>query len=239
MLISLAALQALKDSLPKLQLPAGDLQLPGLQWPANLAPSQMNHSLPPLPPVPGQSQLRLPSLQQGKDSAVTGLPGSKDMQSLPPEVAQILAESVKAVEEIETLTPATDKLFAKEVANVLHSMKDIQSQDAASTGTVGSQPEPSLEGVLSSQEQPVGRAAALSGPSLDLNGAQPTTTDAFPADIQGPAGQLAKLQGNPLPSRRAGPAARSHSRRSMRELGFGIVEEEGKVQVTPTTFLPP
>ena len=173
-----------------------------------------------------------------------GLPGSKDMQSLPPKVAQILAESAEAVKAIETLTPATDKLFAKEVASVLHSMKEIQSQDATKTGTVGSQPEPSLEGVSSSQELPVGRAAAVTGPSTDMNGAQAATADPFHAAIaeglqrelgsQGPAGQLAKLQGNPLPSRRAGPAARSHTRHSMRELGFGIVEEEGKLQVTST-----
>ena len=233
------SLQALKDSLPKLQLPAGDLQLPGLQWPPNLAPAQMSHSLPPLPPVPGQPQLPRPSLEEDRDSPLQVLPGSAEAQALPPNVAQILAEGVEAVEAIEALAPASTQLFAKEVASVLHSMKEIHRQDAASSGASESQPKPSLEGVLSSKDPPVGGAAAVSGLTADSQGSQAAapSTDQKDAGSQGMAGQLAMLPGpqaNPLPSRRAGPAARSQSRRSMRELGLGIVEEEGKVQVIPS-----
>jgi len=53
MLNSTDVLQALRESLPKLQLPVGDLQLPGLGWPTNLSLAQMNNSIPPLPPLPG------------------------------------------------------------------------------------------------------------------------------------------------------------------------------------------
>ena len=213
----------------------GDLQLPGLQWPANLAPAQMGHGVPPLPPVPGQAHLQRPLLEPEKDGAGQGLPGSQGVQALPPDVAQILAQGAEA---IEGLTPPTSTLFAKEVADILHTMKTNKGHGAANTGSVGSQPEPSLEGVLSDQVPSVSSAAASSAES---NGAQAATasTDQRDADSQGPAGQLAKLQGpqgNPLPSRRAGPAARSQSRRSMRELGLGIVEEEGKVQVIPSVY---
>ena len=194
--------------------------------------------MPPLPPVPGQAQLQRPLLEQEKDGAVQGLPGSKEVQSVPPDVAQMFAEGAEA---IEGLTPPTNTLFAKEVADILHTMKTNQSHDAADISTVGSQPEPSLEGVLSDPIPSVSSAAALSGPAAESNGAQAATasTDQRDAGSQGPAGQLAKLQGpqgNPLPSRRAGPAARSQSRRSMRELGLGIVEEEGKVQVIPSAL---
>ena len=222
--------------MPKLQLPAGDLQLPGLQWPPNLAPAQMSHSLPPLPPVPGQPQLPRPSLEEDRDSALQCLPGSTEAQALPPNVAQILAEGVEAVEAIEALAPASTQLFAKEVASVLHSMKEIHSQEAAESDALASQPEPSLEGVLSSQDPPVSNIAAASGSAADARDGQAAAASGAQKDAgsQGTAGQLAKLQGsqgNPLPSRRAGPATRSQSRRSMRELGLGIVDEEGKVQV--------
>jgi len=53
MINSSDVLQALRESLPKLQLPMGDLQLPGLGWPTNLSLAQMNNSIPPLPPLPG------------------------------------------------------------------------------------------------------------------------------------------------------------------------------------------
>ena len=187
-----------------------------------------------------KDQPQHPQLQQQHNGALQGLPGSREPQKLPPDMAQILAEGAEVVEAMKALTPAANnELFAKEVANVLHSMKSTVSHDAAETGAAGPEPEPSSGDALGSQVLgQMGKAAAAAAPAAESNGAPAavTGTDLRAAGSQAPAGQLAKLQGpqgNPLPSRRAGPAARSHSRRSMHELGFGIVEEEGKLTVDP------
>ena len=157
-------------------------------------------------------------------------------------MAQILAEGVEAAEASEALTPKTrDKLIVKEIDNAIHIFDDDGSQDPASIDAVGPQPAPISEAALVSQAlEHLGRAGAVSGPAAEPNGvpaAAVAGADRRDAGSQGPAGQWVKLpgpQGNPLPSRRAGPAARSHSRRSMRELGSGIVEEDGKVSVRPS-----
>lgn len=176
---------------------------------------------------------------------------------MPPDLARITAEGVEAVEAIEASSvaaTAANDFSAKEVASVLKGVENGSCGSAAHAAPGRSaaelQPESSaaaekLQGALGRQAQAAGAAAASSGSvaasssaaaaaaASSGNHAEPGSS-AAPAG-QGPAGQLAKLQGpagNPLPSRRAGPATRSHSRRSMRELGLGIVEEEGKAQVT-------
>lgn len=221
-------------------------------------------------------QVQAPSAEQKKEGAGQGLPSSRGLQSLPPDVAQILAEGIEAVETIEALTPAANELIAKEVANVLNGVKSEHDHSAphgpASNGFVRAQPKIQHEGVMSSQAQSSSAAAGMSGAIAEFNGANAAAASvnhraagsqgpvgqlvSLPAPqgnalhspgtagqlanlpalqgslqpSQGPAGQLAKISA-PLPGRRAGPAARSHSRRSMRELGLGVVEEEGKVQV--------
>ena len=171
---------------------------------------------------------------------------------MPPDLARIIAEGVEAVEAIEASSvaaTAANDFFAKEVASVLKGVENGSCGSAAHAAPNRSaaelQPESSsaaekLQGALGRQAQAAGAAAASSGSVAASSSAAAaadasTGNHAAPGSSAAPAGQLAKLQGpagNPLPSRRAGPATRSHSRRSMRELGLGIVEEEGKAQVT-------
>ena len=162
---------------------------------------------------------------------------------MPPDLARIIAEGVESVEAIEASSvaaTAANDFFAKEVAGVLKGVENGSSgsADHAAPGRIAAELQPEsrsadekLQGASGRQAQAASAAAASSG-SVTASG---SGNHAAPGSSAAPAGQLAKLQGpagNPLPSRRAGPATRSHSRRSMRELGLGVVEEEGKAQVT-------
>lgn len=142
-------------------------------------------------------------------------------------------------------------MFAKGVANAIKEAKANgcchgPHQNAAAARALATQPDSGNASIGaentagSSNGQAVSTAAASPGLSSEANGASSAAAGSSSSHAascsavlvaQGPAGQLSRPQGNPLPSRRAGPAARSHSRRALRDLGLGLVEEEGKVQV--------
>lgn len=232
-------LQALRDSLPKLQLPVGDLDLSGLGWPTGLPSSSLDASSAPA----GLGQVQTAPAMNGRGESQPAQQ-SADSQATPQAVLPAFADGAEPF----SAGLGMNNVFTKGVSEALKGVENgcchLPCSDEHILSSLGLPPDPSFsrprserrngsEGqALSTETSTLGLAAegcttaAAAGSSGDL--AAPCGNAAVsPAQ----AGRLPGSVGNPLPSRRAGPAARSHSRRSMREIGLGVVEEEGKVQV--------
>ena len=184
----------------------------------------------------------MPALNGGGDSQ----PGQQgtDPQAPPQAVLPAFADGA----EPSSAGLSMNNAFAKGVSEALKGVENgcchLPCSDEHILSSLGLPPDPSFarprserangsKGQSSSTDMSssglaagLGAAAAAAGSSND-HAAPCGSAAAGP----GQAGRLQGPVGNPLPSRRAGPAARSHTRRSMREIGLGVVEEEGKVQV--------
>ena len=232
-------LQALRDSLPKLQPPAGDLDLSGLGWPTSLPSSSMDASS----ASAGLGQLQTPPAMNGRGEAQPGQQ-STDPQATPQAVLPAFADGA----EPSSAGLGMNNVFTKGVSEALKGVENgcchLPCSDEHILSSLGLPPDPSFSRPRSD------RPNGSKGPSLSTDAltsgltagshmvpaaAGSSSDHAAPcgsaAADAAQTGRLPGPAGNPLPSRRAGPAARSHSRRSMREIGTGVVEEEGKVQV--------
>ena len=229
-------LQALRDSLPKLQLPAGDLDLSGLSWPTGLPSSSMDASS----ASAGLGQVQTLPAMNGRGESQPGQQ-STDPQPIPQAVLPAFADGA----EPSSAGLGVNNAFAKGVSEALKGVENgcchLPCSDEHILSSLGLPPDPSFsrprsdrpngsKGPSLSTDTPTSGLTAGSHmvPGSSSDHAAPCGSAAADA---AQAGRLPGPAGNPLPSRRAGPAARSHSRRSMREIGLGVVEEEGKVQV--------
>ena len=232
-------LQALRDSLPKLQLPVGDLDLSGLGWPTGLPSSSMDASS----ASAGLGQVQKSPAMNGQGEAQPGQQGA-DPQATPQAVLPSFADGA----EPSSAGLSMNNVFAKGVSEALKGMENgcchLPCSDEHILSSLGLPPDPSFSRPRS--DRPIGSkgqssSTDASSSGLAAGGCMSAAAAGSSSDLAAPcgsaaagpgqAGRLPGPVGNPLPSRRAGPAARIHTRRSMREIGLGVVEEEGKVQV--------
>ena len=169
---------------------------------------------------------------------------SADSQATPHAVLPAFADGA----EPSSAGLSMNNVFAKGVSEALKGVENgcchLPCSDEHILSSLGLPPDPSFSRPKSerpngSQGQALSTETSISG--LAAGGCMTAAAAGSSSDLATPcgsaaaglgqAGRLPGPAGNPLPSRRAGPAARSHSRRSMREIGLGVVEEEGKVQV--------
>ena len=232
-------LQALRDSLPKLQLPIGDLDLSGLGWPTGLPSSSLDTSS----ASAGLGQVQAPPAVNGRAEDQPG-----QISANPQAPSQAVLPSFADGAEPSSAGLSMNNIFAKGASEALKGVENgcyhLPCSDEHILSSLGLPPDPSFsrprsdrphgsKGQSSSTDTPSPGLAARGGMSTAAAGSSDDHAASCGSAVaaSGQAGRLPGPVGNPLPSRRAGPAARSYTRRSMREIGLGVVEEEGKLQV--------